>query len=166
MKRIGYIAVVFLLTVVQVMGQVSIGKSSVDGDGLLDFASGTTSGIILPRVTTLPTTVGALVYDSTDQKVKYNNGSWQDLSIESGSVDMTDQNLYSDVGNGVIIGSDTTTDEGVLTLESTDKALILPKIASPEVNVKSPEAGMICYDTVKKNLVVYNGEEWTFWSID
>ena len=146
--------------------QVALGKTSVDGDGILDFEEGTTSGLILPRVDSPSGGVGTLLYDVSSKKVLYNNGGWIDLSIQEGAVDTTDQDTYTDAGGGVIIGSDSSTSEGVLVLESTDKALILPKIASPELNVINPEAGMICYDTVKKNFAVYNGSEWTFWSVD
>lgn len=143
--------------------QVAIGKVSVDGDGLLDFASGTTKGIILPKVTTLVPQVGALVFDAIDKKVKLYNGEWIDLSINTGAVDLSDQNAYSEDGGSVIIGNSTTSATGVLVLESSTKALILPKIASPHLNVKNPVPGMICYDTDKNLLAVYNGIEWAFW---
>ncbi len=155
--------VLVLILPISLIGQVAIGKTTIDGDGLLDFQTGTTSGIILPRVTTLNGTAGTLAYDTADNKVKYNNGSWIDLSIVSGTVDITEQNTFTDSGSETTIGT-SSSQSGVLVLESSDKALILPKIASPEINVKTPEAGMICYDTVKKNLAIYNGQQWTFWS--
>ncbi|APD07068.1 hypothetical protein UJ101_01552 [Flavobacteriaceae bacterium UJ101] len=161
MKNIILIGVIVLSNVM--LSQVAIGKTSVDGDGLLDFASGTTKGIVLPKVTTLTPQVGSLVFDAVDKKVKLYNGEWIDLSINEGAVDTSDQDPYSEEGGTMIIGSETTSATGVLVLESTTKALILPKIASPHLNVKNPSPGMICYDTDKDLLAVYNGLEWAFW---
>jgi hypothetical protein len=41
--------------------------------------------------------------------------------------------------------------------------MVLPKVASPHLNIISPSAGMIVYDTIKKQLAVYNGTVWSFW---
>ncbi len=160
-----YIAIALIMSEF-CFSQIAIGKSSVDGDGLLDFVSGTTKGIILPKVESLNNQVGSLVFDTSDNKVKYNNGSWVDLSINSGTSDITNQSSYTERGGGTIIGSDTSSAEGVLILESSDKALILPKIASPHLNVKSPSPGMICYDTDKDLLAIYNGIQWAFWTVN
>ncbi|MFB9078942.1 hypothetical protein ACFFLS_10415 [Flavobacterium procerum] len=64
---------------------------------------------------------------------------------------------------GTVIGAQSSDVDGVLVLESSNKALILPKVVSPHLNIIKPMAGTICYDTVKKLLCVYNGTEWTFW---
>ncbi|TDL99938.1 MAG: hypothetical protein C4K58_01455 [Flavobacteriaceae bacterium] len=162
-----------------VQAQVAIGKSDVNGSAtILDFAEGTTSGIILPRVESLPPSVGGtFVYDATDLKVKVygkvldENGnpvstSWIALTDTQGEFDSAIQDDFDEKHEGSIIGASNSSKEGVLVLESSNKAMILPKIANPEVNVKSPEAGMMCYDTVTKNLLVYNGKEWYSWSID
>ncbi|WP_426480116.1 hypothetical protein [Chryseobacterium sp. R2ACT005] len=44
-----------------------------------------------------------------------------------------------------------------------NKAMILPKIASPHLNIVNPAAGMMVYDTTKKQLAIYNGTVWSFW---
>ncbi len=147
--------------------QVAIGKSSVDGSGLLDFAQGTTKGIILPIVETLPaassTLNGTFLMDKNDSKIKMcENSVWVDLS-DTGSTASVNFNTSNDVGVGAIIGASTTTTPGDLVLESSDKALILPKVTDPHINVKSPIAGMMVYDLTSKSLAVYDGLKWNYW---
>ncbi|MEN2402782.1 hypothetical protein GKZ90_0023550 [Flavobacterium sp. MC2016-06] len=153
--------------------QSSIGKTTPDGSGLLDFNSGGKSGIVLPWVTKLPTgaalTAGVLLYDANLKKVVYYNGTtWVDLSNHAGAVDVSLQTPLTETLNGTVIGDSgieesASSVQGVLVLESSKKALILPKVASPQNNIVKPMAGTICYDTVKKLVCVYNGTEWTFW---
>ncbi|MGV3763425.1 hypothetical protein [Parapedobacter sp.] len=147
------------------LGQTAIGKRTADGDGVLDFASGTTKGIILPAVETLPATPanGTFVYDKNAQMVKvFTNGAWMNLSDEG---DNSAVLSYSGPANGkqTVIGAKSTDVDGVLVLEATDKALILPKVASPHLNVPSPYPGMMCYDTDAKALAVYDGSVWSYW---
>lgn len=161
-----YIALLFCPFFIQ--AQVAIDKASVDGDGILDFPTGTTKGIILPIVTTLPTgsnlSNGMILMDYTDKKVKMReNNQWVDLSKESGNVSQVTINTSTETGNGVVIGDATSTTQGVLVLESNSKALILPKIDRPHLNVVNPYPGMICYDTYNKALAVFNGSHWYFW---
>ena len=148
-------------------GQIAIGKASVDGSGLLDFSTGTSKGIILPQIedasTMTAVTPGTLVFDETTSKIMFYNGSWKDLSINSGVSPTLDTGSEFSSNQGVIIGSNTSTANGVLILESSDKALILPKVTDPVANVKSPYAGMMCYDPVKKVIAIFNGSEWNFW---
>lgn len=157
---------ILLLFPALVSAQVAIGKEQVDGSGILDFPAGTTNGIILPRVLDSETMTtaepGTMVFDLATSRVKYFNGAWTDLS------DKTGNNPALIAGNdittnGVIIGAPSSTASGVLVLESADKALILPKVTDPVTNVKSPTAGMICYDPTTKMICVYNGTEWFFW---
>lgn len=150
--------------------QVAIGKNMVDGAGILDFDTG--KGIILPWVESagLTDADGTFIFDTSDNKVKVRrNGSWQDLSIYSGILDSARSEAVSDhlqeIENTeyVTIGTSPPTALGVLILESPDKALILPKMASPHLNMVDPEPGTIVYDTDSKLLCVFNGSEWTFW---
>lgn len=148
-----------------VLGQTAIEKYTVDGDGVLDFASGTTKGIILPAVETLPATPanGTFLYDKNAQMVKmYENGAWVNLSDIGDNSDVLPYN-GTDTNKQTIIGAVSTTVDGVLVLEATDKALILPKIASPHINVPSPYPGMMCYDTDAKALAVFDGAAWNYW---
>jgi hypothetical protein len=157
---------IILLFPALLSAQVAIGKEQVDGSGILDFPAGTTNGIILPRVldseTMTATEPGTMVFDLATSRVKYFNGAWADLSDKTGnSPTLIAGNDITT--SGVIIGASSSIASGVLILESADKALILPKITDPVTNVKSPTAGMICYDPTTKMICVYNGTEWFFW---
>lgn len=157
-----------LLLSASIYSRVAIGKESVDGSGILDFPTGTTDGIILPIVETLPTASaeqnGTFLMDKNDLKIKMcENGAWVELS-DAGSIAGVTFNTSAEVGNGAIIGAQTSTVEGVLVLESINKALILPRVASPEINVKSPHAGMLVYDTTSKSVAVFDGLKWNYWN--
>lgn len=150
------------------VAQVAVGKTTVSPSAILEFpnTSGNTKGIILPTVANVATmtgvTPGTLVFDTATLKVKYNAGFWQDLTDFTGVA----PNLTpgSDLLNAkVVIGNQNTTADGVLVLEAPDKALILPHITNPATNVKSPIAGMMCYDPWKKMMCVYNGKQWFYW---
>lgn len=164
------------------IGTVPVGeKTSV----LLEFAAGQDKGLILPYVRTLPSgnglTEGTLVLDasnSTASKIRYYNGvispespnGWVDLSngntsdISGPLLAQPDLNTIDSPEGKVIIGASSTTSDGVLVLESDDKAMVLP-IVSDTDDVVDPAPGMIVYinKTGAKRLAVYNGEGWTFW---
>lgn len=148
--------------------QAGIGTQTLSKSASLEFKTGDKSGLVLPWVTTMPTGValtgGVMLYDTTDNKVKYYDGSaWKNLS-KAGTVNVPSQAALSEATTpGTVIGAQSSLVEGVLVLEATDKALILPKMASPETAIIKPMAGTICYDTVKKEVCVFNGTEWTFW---
>ena len=150
--------------------QVAIEKTNVDGSGILDFPMNTKKGIILPSVTNslnmTPVTRGTLVYDATTKNVQYYDGSWKSLNFfgTAGTPrTLLPGNDLPNVKVGVIIGSTTSAAEGVLILESSTKALILPKVENPATTVIGPVAGMMCYDPVKNIMAIYNGTDWTFW---
>lgn len=149
--------------------QTAIGKNTADGSSVLDFAAGTTKGIILPAVETLPATPanGTFLFDKVAKIVKmYQNGAWVNLSGVgdiAGAVPIAPYSGTVDNGKQTVIGSRSTTVDGVLVLESTDKALVLPKISNPHLNVKSPYPGMMCYDTDRKALAVFDGNVWNYW---
>jgi hypothetical protein len=166
MKKINF-TLLFFAVCFTANAQVAIGKTTVDGSGILDFASGTTNGIILPIVETLPTASatqnGTFLMDKNDKKIKMcENGSWVELSDE-GSVANYTFNTTAEAGDGVIIGAEASTATGVLVLEANNKALILPHVAAPEANVKSPVAGMMVYDTTSKSVAIFDGLKWNYW---
>ncbi|GEJ44787.1 hypothetical protein CRS_13950 [Chryseobacterium sp. ON_d1] len=149
--------------------QVAIGKQSVDGiSTVLDFdnGSGNTRGLILPATSGFPTgsiANGTFIFDVTDKKVKvYENNTWKSLS-DTGSSGAVAVNNSAESGKGVIIGSDESSADGVLVLESRNKAMVLPKIATPHIIVKNPYPGMMCYDTASKTLAVFDGSVWNYW---
>lgn len=153
-----------IISGLSINAQVAIGKTTVDGDGLLDFASGTTNGIILPIVETLPVSAanGTILMDSNDATIKMReNGVWVEISGR-GNLSNVIENESAELGEGVVIGAETSSVEGVLVLESSNKALILPKVNSPHLNVKSPYPGMMCYDLTSKSIAVFDGARWHF----
>ncbi|HEY4540082.1 MAG TPA: hypothetical protein VIG94_08755 [Faecalibacter sp.] len=145
--------------------QLGIGKKSIEGSVLIDFAENTTNGLILPHVedvdTMMDNTVGTLVFDKKSKKIKYYNGTeWIALNKEEGAIPYEPNDVEKGYNQGVIIGSEESDAIGVLILESEDKALVLPKIENPAKNVPSPYAGMICLDTISNNVYIFNGVVW------
>lgn len=146
--------------------QVSIGKPSVEGSSILDFAANTTQGIILPATTGFPAspTNGTFIFNRSDAKIyTYQKSAWLALTEGSGNASSVINNPSADVGNGVIIGSATSSATGVLVLESSNLALTLPKVFQPHLTVKSPYPGMMCYDTDSNTVAFYDGAYWNFW---
>lgn len=140
-------------------------------DGTSDTAPYITNSLVSETIAN-----GTIVYDASDKKVKVKYASgWKDLSVDNTgttidpitSVDgLTLQNLISDNENSkVMIGGNPDTDStpGILVLADTDKAMILPKVSSPHLNIINPAPGMMAYDTTKKQLAVFNGTVWSFW---
>lgn len=170
MKKIIY-PILGLFSVVTMNAQVAIGKQSVTNTSVsLEFNNAENRGLILPYVEDKSgiTENGTIIYDTTDHKVKYlKNGAWFDLSVDTtGAADLSIQTSKTEKTNAkTVIGADgaTNTTAGILILSDTNKAMILPKIASPHLNIINPSPGMMVYDTNKKQLAVFNGTVWSFW---
>ena len=173
MKNI--VATLSLLFATTLSAQVAIGKTSISSPAVsLEFYDNAdnTRGIILPWVTSTAAVTGAvngtLVYNTADRKVyvKYASG-WRDLSVDNtGTVTTTLQDSLTDQDTAkVLIGGDPSTDTtpGILVLADTNKAMVLPKVASPHLNIVNPSPGMMVYDTTSKQLAVFNGTVWSFW---
>ena len=173
MKNI--VATLSLLFATSLSAQVAIGKATVSSPAVsLEFYDNAdnTRGIILPWVTSTAAVTGAvngtIVYNTADRKVyvKYASG-WRDLSVDTtGTVTTTLQDALSDLDTAkVLIGGDPATDTtpGILVLADTNKAMVLPKVASPHLNIVNPSPGMMVYDSAKKLLAVYNGTVWSYW---
>jgi hypothetical protein len=164
MKNIVLIFLFLVLLAPNIYSQVAIGKETVDGLGILDFASGDRRGLVLPYTNSISNpTNGTLTFDTNSKKIKsFVNNNWVDLSFEGSlpAVVNTNPNLTTD--NDVIIGSNTSSAVGVLVLESNNKALILPKVDNV-TNIFKPTIGTICYDLSLNALAIYNGVGWSFW---
>ena len=157
---------------------------------LLEFGTDKDKGIILPYVETVPSGAndakgGTLIFDvsaTTENpngeykvKVKNETAGWSDLSVQSGysttvETDVKDPQakpLADKAGAKVIIGNKDTTTDGVLVLDSNDKAMVLP-IVDDYKAIKNPSAGMMAFqkhptDNTKHRLIVFNGQKWAFW---
>ncbi|WP_439480439.1 hypothetical protein [Chryseobacterium aquaticum] len=169
--------ILFALLSVSVFSQVAIGKASVASPSVsLDFGTGN-RGMVLPWVASTAAVTGVvngtMVYDLTDKKVKVKyNAAWKDLSVNTQgttvdpltSVDgvLIQNSATENTLAKSAIGTLTAT-PGLLVLEDTTKAMVLPKVASPHLNIINPAPGMIVYDTFNKQLAVFNGFVWSFW---
>lgn len=170
MKRI--FTILSLLITTYAFSQVAIGKPSVTNTSVsLEFGT-ENRGLLLPWVTSAASVTGAvdgtIIYDIADKKVKYlKAGTWFDLTVDAtGFVDTTSQDPLTEKASAkVAIGVNGATDTtpGILVLTDTDKAMILPKVANPHLNIINPSAGMLVYDPIKHQLAVFNGNKWSFW---
>jgi len=167
-------AVLFMGTLL-ISGQVAIGKGSVSNSSVsLEFAENENRGIILPWVTSVGAVTGVVdgsfVYDLSDHKVKVKySGGWKDLSVDLTGATGTAVDIQTAATENtdakVSIGTPTTAAPaaGILVLEDQTKAMVLPKVASPHLNIINPAPGMMVYDTTAKQLAVFNGTVWSFW---
>lgn len=175
MKKIVFVNLFLLGTIA--FAQVAIGKSTITNSSVsLEFGNGN-KGIILPWVDSVSAVTGAvngtMVYDLTDHKVKikYTNG-WKDLSVDntgttvdpvSGIDGTVIQNSAIENPKARVSIGTVSSNAGILVLEDTNKAMILPIVASPHLNIVNPAPGMMVYDIVSKQLAVFNGKVWSFW---
>ncbi|WP_312819729.1 hypothetical protein [Kaistella carnis] len=160
------------LTISSAYSQVALGKGSISNPSVsLEFGT-ENRGIILPWVNSAAAVTGAvngtLIFDSADKKVKYlKAGSWFDLTVDTtGTVDTSLQNTLSELPSSTVAIGKTAannTTPGILVLTDKDKAMVLPKVANPHLNIVNPSAGMMVYDPVNKQLDVFNGAVWSFW---
>ncbi|WP_313503677.1 hypothetical protein [Kaistella carnis] len=180
MKNIFSILVLMIscMTFSQVIIGNQTGTATDKTSVLLEFAAGQNKGIILPYVRTLPTGAtlaeGTILLDVTDSnaaKVKYYKGSstWMDLSSGNGAnvssaMQIQPAAASENSSSKVIIGSTTSNVDGVLVLESTQKAMILPMVLST-ADIPNPSPGMMVYINKPgaKRLAVFNGAVWTYW---
>lgn len=172
MRKILKLTGLFILGMLH--AQIGINRENVSNASVsLQFGDTENKGLILPYVTDKSniTENGTILYDISDHKVKYlkDANSWFDLSVDAtGTADVSIQGAdkTEQPGAKVCISSDaggTDSTKGILVLADNNKAMVLPKVASPHLNIIDPSAGMMVYDTVKKQLAVYNGKVWTFW---
>lgn len=167
-------AVLFLGTLL-IPGQVAIGKEAVANSSIsLEFGETENRGIVLPWVTGTGAVAGVvdgtMVYDLSDHKVKVKYAAgWKDLSVDLTGATGTAVQIQNDATENtdakVSIGTPTTAAPaaGILVLEDQTKAMVLPRVASPHLNIIDPAPGMMVYDTTAKQLAVFNGTVWSFW---
>lgn len=187
------IILVTLTSVLNIMNaQVRIGEKSITANPditntsvLLEFGDTHDKGIILPYVETVPTGTnnskgGTFIFDASSNteykiKVKNENTGWTDLSVQSGysttveaTVKVPQASPLTDHPNAkTVIGNSATTTDGILVLDSNDKAMVLP-IVTDFMAIKNPSPGMLAFikhptDSSKHRLILFNGQKWTFW---
>lgn len=174
------------------IGKTSVTNATVSLEFGISNSTDGYKGILIPWVSTVSGTPnasytgvlnpvdGTIIFDVSDKKVKYRKaGAWFELSKNeittvdgvinydtTGVVNTTLQdNLTENSTAKVMIGGNSSTDTatGILVLADTNKAMILPKMDSPHLNIINPLAGMMAYDTTAKQLAIFNGKVWSFW---
>jgi len=161
--------IVFAQVIINPGTKTEITNSSVS----VEFGS-QERGIILPYVEeseALNAVPGTLIMDYKDRimKLKLGNGAWQNLTGNANKTNGFVNTLLAFQENPntkSIIGPTTVPQAqvpGILILSDPNKAMILPKVASPHLNIKNPAAGMMVYDSENKILAVFNGTQWSFW---
>ncbi len=170
--------IVFNTAFAQVIFGDDIGTATDKTSVLLDFPKGQNKGIILPYVKKLPSGLqlgqGTIVLDATNPtkaKVKFYKGlgNWVDLSSGNGADITAELAVQPNVADEdccgkVIIGARTSAFDGVLILESPNKAMVLPMVLDTD-DIINPSPGMMVYvnKTGAKRLAVFNGAVWTYW---
>lgn len=139
---------------------------------LLEFAAGQNKGLIVPYLRTLPDSPapGTIMLDATTpatvRVAYYNNTEWVDLSGQDADITdyMSIQPTAIVESGKITIGDEPSQLDGVLVLESSTKAMILP-IVSDVQNIVNPSPGMLVYvnKAGAKRLAVFNGTKWSFW---
>lgn len=154
----------FLLSIA-VSAQVAIGKETLTNSSVLLEFNTEAKGIILPSVASAPGAAGGtFVFNTTDKSIQvFQNTGWTVLTDSSQGVVHPYSNSGTETGAGTIIGAVASAKPGVLVMESTTKAMVLPKVANPHLNIRGAIAGTMVYDTVSSSLAVYDGAQWSYW---
>lgn len=170
MKKI--FVIIILFSWASAKAQIAIGRpTTTNATVSLEFGT-ENMGLLLPWVTSAAAVTGSvdgtIIFDAADKKVKYKKaGAWFDLTVNTnGAVNTVLQDpLTEQAAAGVKIGTNADSDPtpGILVLTDADKAMILPKVASPHLNIINPSPGMMVYDTTARQLAVFNGTVWTYW---
>ncbi|MDG4946004.1 hypothetical protein NMK71_06225 [Weeksellaceae bacterium KMM 9713] len=175
-----FLSIISMAAAVALSAQVSIEKDFTGNSSvLMEFndtresaktSTSTTSiggenkTLILPILSELNagTSQGTIWFDATDDIIKYKSASATINMTEAGS-DVNSPNLAEIATlNGTIVGAESSTAAGVLVLEATDKAMVLP-VVDGVAAVVNPEPGSLVYDKRQKSIAVFNGAVWSFW---
>lgn len=170
MKKI-ILFVLMVCTSSLLMAQVAIKRQDVSSvSAILDFATNTTDGIVLPAVSSAASVSavnGMILFDRNDERLKYyQNGNWVMLSDTGDASKATAVNpSMENLNSGAVIapdGGEPNDVLGVLELRSNSKAMVLPKVADPHINIPSPIAGTMVYDTVSQSVALFDGLAWNY----
>ncbi len=167
MKKISLIMII--IASVSCNAQIALGKTTLESASSSVEFGNENRGLVLPwaaNTSGIQNVVnGTMIFDTSDMKVKvYQNNLWKDLSVDgTGAADTSLQDSLTDQPDAKVSVGTPSSVSGILVLEDSNKAMILPKVASPHLNIIAPAAGMMVYDTQKKQLAVFNGTVWSFW---
>jgi hypothetical protein len=138
-----------------------VGMGTTSPLAALDVTT-TTSGILMPRLTTAQRTaialppIGLFVYDtSLNSLYMYTASGWASVG---GPWSVTGSNVWYTAG---MVGIGTTTPQAALDVSSTTSGLLPPRMTTTQrTAISSPTAGSVVYDTTANALYVYNGSTW------
>lgn len=160
----------FLFSTVCLWSQIGINSNIRSSNSvLLEFNnhSNNNMGITLPVVDTTSTqmVMGTILFDKSDSRIKYKDDKeWVSLSYVEGDLERYIGNNSNDTQRKIVIGdNNNSATPGLLVLESQNKAMVLPHVINPMVNVKNPYPGMICYDPTIKAMYLFDGRYWNIW---
>lgn len=163
MKKIITFGLTLIIT--QLYSQVSFGTTNLSSASVILEINGQNSGLVLPWVdnsSSVAPISGSIIFDTTDNVIKlYNGSSWENLTT-SGAINaskLAEQNSHSELGNGVIIGTDSSDEFGVLNLKSNNKGFVLPKVNELS-DIKNPESGTMVYVISLRTVAIFNGVSW------
>lgn len=148
-----------LLVVFSLFCTIINAQSTDDSSVLLEFGKSEENslGLVLPSISEDEALKidGNLFYDLDNKDIKaFVNGSWLNL---------TDNNQNENFKSDLVETDNKNNYGGVLFFASRKKAISLPKIFEPHINVYNPYPGLICYDTKSNMLAVFDGELWHYW---
>jgi hypothetical protein len=145
--------------------KLAIGKTTIDGDALIDFGTELRGMVIAPiaDVTSISPapSQGTIAFDGATGSFRVYDGTSWSAVVAGGAT--------GGVASGTdtfqqLIGTVTSSATGVVVMgEDTGetKALVLPKLENGNLKFNNPVTGLIYYDTALKAVMVYNGNGWT-----
>jgi hypothetical protein len=99
-----------------------------------------------------------LIFDDVAGSLRFFNGSAWSPSTTGGTTNTVAD--YSTAGQIVIIDAPISDATGILVIENSSKAVVLPTLNYGLFGFKNPVAGLLYYDSTLKSLMVYNGNSW------
>ena len=145
--------------------KLAVGKTSVDGDAIMDFGPDLRGMVLGPiqNAATAPAVGGTIAFDGNTGSFRFYNGTSWSTAVPGGQTG-TNPNAVGTDTYKQIIGAETSAATGVVIFgedSGETQALVLPKFANGHLRFNNPVPGLIYYDTVDKTVKVYNGNAWT-----
>jgi len=71
--------------------------------------------------------------------------------------------LEDEKTKGIIIGNESSDSDGALIIEAQGKGILLPRVYQPHINIKNPDPGLVCFDTDKGMIALFDGNVWHYY---
>jgi len=164
-RKIIFSFVIFLVKSCLLLAQVGINNdgSLPDNSAMLDVKA-TNRGVILPRLTTdsrnlIPSPeIGLLIYNTTDNKVNFYNGShW--YQVESGFTSATTGTIQPGGGTSITVSPlSQARGSAMLDVNDPSRGVLIPR--TTHTLITTPAEGLMIYETTTNLLSYYNGTQW------